>query len=163
MANQERNRSNKANFYIKMRNHCFQGLGYQQQFLCHWTALSGREHLLRSEIEGTRMFPKDKHYNDKQASCLHHSCLSPLNDYRLLTCYSQLGTHYRGALKCRDKSLVLEPNHGLQVVLARWNWIRDSPSLCLNFFICYLRRGNSDIIKEWLKWWIQFFHVSCLE
>lgn len=117
MANQERNRSNeKTNFFIKMRNHCFQGLGSQHQFVSLDSPFRKRA---LTEIEGTGMFPKDKCYNDEQASCLHHSCLSPLNVYQLLICYSQLGTHYRGVLKCRDKSLVLEPNHGLQVVLAR--------------------------------------------
>lgn len=61
---------------------------------------------------------------------------------------------YRGTLKCRDKSQTM----GFKLCLPD-----EIVSLCLNFFICYLRRGNSNIIKEWLKWWIQFFHVSCLE
>ena len=91
MTNQERNRNNeKANFYIKVRNHCFQGLGSQQQFVSLDSPFRKRA---LTETEGTKMFPKDKHYNDEQTSCLQHSCLSPLNVYPLLICYSQLGTY----------------------------------------------------------------------
>lgn len=128
--------------------------------LCHWTALSGREHWDRRHKDVPQRQTLQWWANQLPSSQLPFTfeCL-PIIDLLLTAWYL-----YRGALlKCRDKSVVLEPNHGLQVVLARWYWMRDSPSLSLNFFICYLRRGNSDIIKEWLKWWIQFLHVSCLE